>query len=122
MNGPKYLDEEQPDEFEQKLTQAMRHAVPSASFADAVMQRVASDVKPPARVLPMPTRWRTMQAWAAGAVAATLLVGVAVQQMHRRQERAQATRQFEIATQIEQQALDRTREKLSRSGISLEPR
>ena len=57
--------------------------------------------------------------WAAGAVAATLVIGVGAERMHHHQERAEATRQFEVATQIEQQALDRTREKLSRSGISL---
>ena len=121
MNGPEQHDE-QIDQFEQQLIRAMRHAEPAPGFADAIMRRAASDARPPARVLNMPTRWRTLQTWAAGAVAAALLVGVGVQQhLHHRQERNEATRQFEMATQIEQQALDRTRDKLSRSGISLEP-
>jgi len=117
MNGP----DKDEDQFELELTRAMRRVEPTAGFADAVMRRAASDARPPARVLSMPTRWRTLQVWAAGAVAATLLVSVGVERVHHHRERAEATRQFEVATQIEQQALNRTREKLSRSGISLEP-
>ena len=112
-------DFEQHD-FEQKLMRAMRRVNPPANFANAVMQRAQSEAQPRARVLAMPTRWRTMQAWAAGAVAATLLLGIGAQHMHHERERAQATRNFEVATQIEQQALEHTREKLSRSGISLD--
>ena len=122
MNGPEYqqanLDRQ--DDFEHQLKRAMGRVDAPQGFADALLMRAANETRPSARLFAMPNRWRTMQMWAAGALAATLLIGVSVQQMHHHQERAEATRQFEVATQIEQQALDRTREKLSRSGIFLD--
>ena len=119
MTGPenKFQDF---DDFERQLTHAMRRVDPPANFADTLLQRAAADARPPARVLSMSSGWRAAQAWAAGAVAATLLIGFGAQQFHHRRESAEATRQFEVATQIEQQALDKTREKLSRSGISID--
>ncbi len=122
MNGPQQDQDqiEQFNHFEQEFTRVMRPAEPPANFTNAVLERAMNDARPPARVLSMQSRWRATQTWAAGAVAAALLVGVGLQQFHHRQERAKATREFEVAAQIEQQALDKTRERLSRSGISLE--
>lgn len=117
MNGPEQIQ----DSFEQQLTRAMRRVEPPAHLAGTVMQRAAGEIRPPARVVAVPSRWRTLQMWAAGAVAAMVIAGAGVQHVHRRRERAEATRQFEVATQIEQQALEHTREQIERAGVSLEP-
>lgn len=119
MIGPE-KNFEDPNEFERQLARAMRRVEAPANFTEAVLRRASANVRPPARVLTMSSGWRAAQAWAAGAVAATLLIGFGAQQFHHHRESAEATRQFEVATQIEQQALNKTREKLSRSGITLE--
>ena len=107
--------------FEQELVRAMRHrAEPPAGFADTIMGRAEAGDRPPARVVAMPGRWKAAQTWAAGAIAAGLVVGLGIQTAHRHHERTEATHQFDVATQIEQQTLERTREKLARQGISLE--
>ena len=73
-------------------------------------------------VLPKPWRW-VMSPWAGGAVAALLVAGVfatgvRVHEEHVKQ--AQATQQFEQATQITDRALEHAREKLRKAGVNLE--
>jgi hypothetical protein len=55
-------------------------------------------------------------------VAAALVLGVSVDALHvhRQHERTEATRQFELAQQIEQQALSHTREQLREAGVDLQ--
>jgi hypothetical protein len=78
-------------------------------------------------VLPKPWRWMASP-WAGGAVAALLVAGVfvtgeQVRIRHERQEherQAQATQQFEMATQITDRALEHAREKLRKAGVNLD--
>ena len=72
-------------------------------------------------VMPKPWRWM-MSPWAGGAVAALLVAGVFgtglhVHHVHERQ--AEATQQFEQATQITDRALERARERLRKAGVDL---
>jgi hypothetical protein len=73
-------------------------------------------------VMPKPWRWM-MSPWAGGAVAALLVAGVFAtgEHVHRVHERqAQATQQFEQATQITDRALERARERLRKAGVNLD--
>ena len=72
-------------------------------------------------VMPKPWRWM-VSPWAGGAVAALLVAGVFltgehVHQVHVKQ--AEATQQFEQATQITDRALERARERLRKAGVDL---
>jgi len=75
-------------------------------------------------LLTMPQSWRWMMSpWAGGAVAALLVAGVFLTGAHVHQEhvkQAQATQQFEQATQITDRALERAREKMKRAGVNLD--
>jgi hypothetical protein len=66
-----------------------------------------------------PAAWRGL---AGSLVAAALVLGVSVDALHvhRQHERTEATRQFELAQQIEQQALSHTREQLREAGVDLQ--
>jgi enamine deaminase RidA (YjgF/YER057c/UK114 family) len=73
-------------------------------------------------VMPKPWRWM-MSPWAGGMVAAMLVAGVFgtglhVHRVHERQ--AEATQQFEQATQITDRALERAREKMRKAGVNLD--
>jgi enamine deaminase RidA (YjgF/YER057c/UK114 family) len=73
-------------------------------------------------VMPKPWRWM-MSPWAGGAVAALLVAGVFMtgEHVHRMHERqAEATQQFEQATQITDRALERAREKMRKAGVNLD--
>ena len=60
------------------------------------------------------------QRWAAGGVAAALVVGsLAGEQLHRRHQQELADRQFDTAVRVTGHALDQTRAQLLRSGIQL---
>ena len=72
-------------------------------------------------VMPKPWRWM-VSPWAGGAVAALLVAGVFVtgEHVHRvHEQQAQATQQFEQATQITDRALERARERLRKAGVDL---
>ncbi|HEY5381439.1 MAG TPA: hypothetical protein VIJ65_04240 [Acidobacteriaceae bacterium] len=106
-------------EFERELTKAFagQRVEAPLGFAGRVMARAERE---PARgkLLAMPVRqWR---AWAAGAVAAVIVMGALqgerVHQEHER--RVQAQRQFEAAEQITDQALAQARAQVQRA-ISL---
>jgi hypothetical protein len=61
--------------------------------------------------------------WAAGAMAALLLLTASIGEgvhLRHEHERAEATRQFDEATRITDQALAHTREQLRRAGVSVD--
>jgi hypothetical protein len=75
-------------------------------------------------VMVMPKSWRWMASpWAGGAVAALLVAGVFLtgERVHEEHvKQAQATQQFEQATQITDRALERAREKMRKAGVNLD--
>jgi hypothetical protein len=134
-------------EFELQLARAMRRVDAPEGFAARVMERAASPkrvVAAPAQVsearpfdklragsgapgvVVIPKRsglWR-MQAWAGGAIAAVLVLGMfGAEQLHLRHERAEQTamanQQFAVAMQVTDHALAQTREQLARAGLNL---
>ena len=123
---PGWQDERQrtEDTFEAALRQALRREeAPQELTARllAIAGEAPAQRAPRGRVLAFPRR----HAWASGAMAAALLaavgmgVGGAVHVQEQHQRAAVATRNFEQATAIEQQALARTREQLREQGVEL---
>jgi hypothetical protein len=111
-------------EVELALHRAMGRMDAPSGFADRVMTRTEARAQPArserGRLLAMPMlQWRT---WAAGAIAAVLVVGVVqsdrIHQEHERQAQAQA--QFEAAERITDQALAHVRAQVEQAGISLQ--
>jgi hypothetical protein len=114
-------------DFEKQLAKAMRRvdAPPNVAKFLALATEVHAERELPRRerkhrwafFLPMPP------SWAAGALAAVLVLGVfAGQQVHERaQERkaAVARQQFETAMRVTDHALDQTRAQLERVGLNL---
>ena len=123
------MDEvEEMDEFERALAKAMQRV----DAPDTLVQflTLATEMKRES-VLPWRERKHKVafmlpkpKVWMGGAIAAALLLGAfGAEQVHVRREREKseiATRQFEAATRIEDQALQKTREQLARAGVSLE--
>ena len=114
-------------DFEKQVAKALQRVDAPEDFAERVMQRaeaesfVVSARAPRLWVMPKPWRWM-MSPWAGGAVAALLVAGVFgtglhVHHVHERQ--AEATQQFEQATQITDRALERARERLRKAGVDL---
>ena len=107
------------DEFEQRLTEAMRPVDAPAGFVERTMARAQSKPHVQARVVMM----RRRNAWAVGTIAAALLFGVVLgehEHVRRQQERAAAAQQqFEAAMRITDRTLQHTREQLQRAGIEL---
>jgi hypothetical protein len=69
----------------------------------------------------MPRRSIWPRAFAGGALAAVLLLGVFVaEQAHRRHEQAAATQQFATSERVTDEAIQRTREQLMRAGVPLD--
>ena len=104
-------------EFDEELARMLPHVDAPLGFAAKVMAVAEAPKK--AKVLAFP-RIRT---WATGAIAAGVIVGaLAVGDVHRRheQQRAEAQRQFDAATQITDRVLARTRQQIAKAGISLE--
>lgn len=111
---------EMPEEFEQKLADAMRRVDAPERFADRAYARIQAAEPTRGKVLPMTPR---MRLWASGALAAALLLGVvATEEVHRRQQREQAEmaqQQFQEALRITDRALDHTRQQLQQAGLQL---
>lgn len=120
--------------FEQELARALQRVDAPEGFAVRLMERAAKGdtahvVEVPGRSpgpSPKSTRLFVMPrrqwlGWASGAIAATLVAGVFVgQHAHEQHERRLlAEREFETATRIHDQALERVREELQRRGITL---
>jgi hypothetical protein len=117
------------NDFEKRLAKAMRRVDAPPDVA-RFLARVAEAEKE--RVLPRSrraNRWvfftphlvPHMAPWLGGAVAALLVVGVfGAEQIHVRQQRERAERNFELSERITQQTLEHTREQLQRAGIALD--
>jgi hypothetical protein len=103
--------------FEQKLTQTLRRVDAPEGFAARMIARAEAESVSSKVIVMVPRR----RVWMSGAAAAALLVAAfAGQQEYQRHERATlATQQFETATRITEQTLERTREKLARAGVPL---
>jgi hypothetical protein len=127
------------DEFELQLARAMSCVDAPEGFAARVMERAASPkraVVAPAQVsearpgapgvvvIPKRSGLLRMQAWAGGAIAAVLALGMfGAEQLHQRHERAEQTamanQQFAVAMQVTDHALAQTRGQLQRAGLNL---
>jgi hypothetical protein len=129
---------ENPDEFEQQLTQRLRPVNAPETLAKFLAIAAAAEeqrrnsgrwflwFKPRSKfragggvlVLSRP------MAWTGAAMAMAMLLAVFIgEQVHVRRERTQAevaTREFEAATQITDRTLQHTREQLERAGIRLD--
>lgn len=113
--------------LEQDLAKALARMEAPAGFADRVVARaagersaVAAATRERGRLLVMPMRhWR---GWAAGALAAVIVLGAFEgQRIHQEQQRrVVAQRQFETAERITDQTLEHTRQQLERAGVSLD--
>jgi hypothetical protein len=131
MNGPEEMFESEQERMaglpERDLIRAFEPLDPPSGFADRVMARALAGERPSevagearGKLFVMPVRqWRV---WAAGAVAAVIVLGVLqgqrVEQRHEQQVKAQ--QEFEAAQRITDQTMQHTRDLLRRAGISLE--
>lgn len=136
----------QPDAFEQALHRALQRREPVPPDLTERLLAIADEARPKPlraaeslatpqplatpRPLTSPRRhvlsWPHLPSWAAAALAATLvllvsLLGVSVAHVQQQHARArQATRNFELASRIEQQTLAHTRQQLREAGIQLD--
>ena len=123
MDGPELVPELAPDlklaEFELQLARAMRRVDAPEGFAERVMETSASPAEKVIVMRPRSGLWR-MQAWAGGAIAAVLVLGMfGAEQLHQRREQAKADQQFALAMQVTDHALMQTREQLQHAGLNL---
>jgi hypothetical protein len=127
MDGPELVPELVPDlklaEFELRLARAMRRVDAPEGFAERVMETSASPAEKVIVMRPRSGLWQ-MQAWAGGAIAAVLVLGMfGAEQLHQRHEQAKQTamanQQFAVAMQVTDHALMQTREQLQRAGLNL---
>jgi hypothetical protein len=123
VDGPEFVPELAMTEFELQLARAMSRVDAPEGFAARVMERTTS---PAEKVIVMRPRsgLLRMQAWAGGAIAAMLALGMfGAEQLHLRRERAEETaradQQFAVAVQVTDHALAQTREQLARAGLNL---
>jgi hypothetical protein len=123
MDGPELVPELVPDlklaEFELQLARAMRRVDAPEGFAERVMETSASPAEKVIVMRPRSGLWQ-MQAWAGGAIAAVLVLGMfGAEQLHQRREQAKADQQFALAMQVTDHALMQTREQLQHAGLNL---
>jgi hypothetical protein len=138
VDGPELVPDLRLAEFELQLARAMRHVDAPEGFAARVLDRAVSpaevaalaqvsEARPEALgvvvMRPRSGLWR-MQAWAGGAIAAVLAIGMfGAEQLHLRRERAEeaarADQQFAVAVQVTDHALAQTREQLAKAGLNL---
>ena len=115
-------------EFEERLRKAMQRVDAPATMLKFL--EAAAEVQAE-RLLPRRERkhrWASFvprvqfAGWMTGALAAVLAIGVFVGgEAYKRHERSvEATRQFETATRITDQALAKTREQLQQAGVPLD--
>jgi hypothetical protein len=118
------------DEFEAALTRAMRRvevrAETSAKFL-AIAAEAAAERKRTGKLYFRPKTGGLLvmlprpKVWLSGAIAAALVAGVFVaQDVHQRHEREVANRQFALSMQIEERAMEHTRQQLQKAGVPLE--
>ena len=120
MDGPELVPDLKLAEFELQLARAMARVAVPEGFAARVLDRAASPAAQTVVVMrPRSGLWR-MQAWAGGAIAAVLVLGMfGAEQLHQRREQAKADQQFALAMQVTDHALAQTREQLQRAGLKL---
>lgn len=113
-------------EFELQLARAMSRVDAPEGFATRIMERAASPTESAQKIVVMRPRFgmARIQAWAGGAIAAVLALGMfGAEQLHQRHEREQqaalANQQFAMAVQVTGHALAQTREQLQRVGLNL---
>jgi hypothetical protein len=118
---------DQNDRFEQALRKALRPVDAPETLARFLMAaaEVEAERELPRRERKRRWAWSVSHGWfgaASFATAALLLVVVlGGERLHQRHLReAEATREFETATRITDQALEHAREQLARAGVSLE--
>ncbi len=118
------------DEFELALTRAMRRvevrAETSAKFL-AIAAEAAAERRRTGKLLFRPKTGGLLlmlprpKVWLSGAIAAALVAGVFVaQDVHQRHEREVANREFALSMQIEERAMEHTRQQLQKAGVPLE--
>jgi len=124
--GPELVQDLALAEFELQMARAMSRVDAPEGFAARVMERAASPAESAQKVVVMRSRFgmARMQAWAGGAIAATLALGMfGAEQLHQRHVRevqtALANQQFAMAVQVTGHALAQTREQLQRAGLNL---
>jgi hypothetical protein len=109
------------DEFEAALIRAMRPVAVSPELTAKLMAIAdAPAVAPKAgKLVVMRPKAKV---WFSGAIAAALVAGVFVaQDVHeRREQRAMANQQFALSVQIEEKAMEHTRQQLEKAGVPLE--
>jgi hypothetical protein len=120
------MSEFEDQDFEQKLSKAMRRVNAPDDLARFLM--AATEVQAERHLLRRERKHRwawfmpNANAWFGTGVAAMLLLiaftGVQVHERHERRERAE--QQFETATRITDQALAQAREQLQRAGVPLD--
>jgi hypothetical protein len=126
MNTSNEQNNDDVNEFDKALTRALRPVAPPETLARflAAAAEVEAERTLPRRERKHRWAWFVPQPhrWAFAAAAAALFVGIFaggnVYQRHQRE--AEATRQFETATGITDQALQHTREQLAKAGVLLE--
>jgi len=119
MDGPELVPDLKLAEFELQLARAMRRVDAPEGFAERVMETSASPAETVIVMRPRSGLWQ-MQAWAGGAIAAVLVLGMfGAEQLHQRREQAKADQQFALAMQVTDHALMQTREQLQHAGLNL---
>jgi glycogen debranching enzyme len=119
VSGPELVEDLKLVEFELHLARAMARVDAPEGFADRIMERSASPAEKLVVMRPR-SRFVRMQAWAGGAIAAVLVLGMfGAEQLHQRREQAKANQQFDVAMQATDHALDQTRAQLQRAGLNL---
>ncbi len=116
------------NDFEKQMAKALQRLEAPENFAQRVMQRAEAGsfaaCAQARKGWSLPASWRWMMSpWAGGALAALLVAGVFVTGARMHQEhakQAQATQQFEQATQITDRALEHAREKMRKAGVDLD--
>jgi hypothetical protein len=120
-------------EFDEMLTKALRPVQPPETLAKFLAIAAEAEehkrstgrrwFRPASGGLIFVASWMNPwpRAFAGGALAAALLLGVFVaEQAHRRHEQAEATQEFATSERVTDEAIQRTREQLMRAGVPLD--
>jgi hypothetical protein len=115
-------------DFEKQMAKTLRRVDAPEGFAERVMQRAEAESAHVVKVRFDEPKWWELRSWrwmtspwAGGAVAALLVASVFLTGAHVHEEhvkQAQATQQFETATQITDRALAHARETMKRAGVN----
>jgi hypothetical protein len=109
----------EPNEFERRLTAALRSVDPSDGFTGRVMSQVAIDTRIPGRSGPR-FAWPWRSAFAMATVALLVLAASIAYGLHARRQRAQVAQiqsQFETAIAVTSRTLDHAQIQLDRARV-----